>query len=232
MRPPASLPPIRGKVPSACEADKGGLWNRRGPLAGRRGRRPLRQNRKIPPSRRGGCPHPPAPEDSSTRRGGTLGRPETARWGHRALQKIKRTFGYAVGAGALTRPPQRIPPTRRGGYQPPASNRVLFTVGQVWDRPLRRSSDRFLHFRRGGTPGRPETARWGHRALQKIKRTFGYAVGAGALTRPQFYCVHTGKGGNKHSLKHKNTGGPAGPPVFYFSFCSFIIATFRTISSR
>ena len=40
----------------------------------------------------------------STRRGGTLGRPGTARWGHRALQKIKRTFGYAVGAGALTRP--------------------------------------------------------------------------------------------------------------------------------
>ena len=34
-----------------------------------------------------------------------LGRPGTARWGHRALQKIKRTFGYAVGAGALTRPP-------------------------------------------------------------------------------------------------------------------------------
>ena len=35
-----------------------------------------------------------------------LGRPGTARWGHRALQKIKRTFGYAVGAGALTRPPR------------------------------------------------------------------------------------------------------------------------------
>ena len=225
-------------------------------------------------------------------------------------------FPHLAGTGALTRPPQRIPPTRRGGYQPPVSNRVLFTVGPVWDRPLRRSSDRFLHFRRGGTPGRPETARWGHRALrkikrtfgyavgagprparrfwtyagahsvrpraarssaptaepkdspsrrggyphppasedsstrrggtlgrpetarwghralQKIKRTFGYAVGAGPCGRPQFYCVHTGKGGNKHSLKHKNTGGPAGPPVFYFSFCSFIIATFRTISSR
>ena len=141
-------------------------------------------------------------------------------------------FPHLVGAGTLTRPPQRIPPTRRGGYQPPVSNCVPFTVGPVWDRPLRRSPDRFLHFRRGGTPGRPETARWGHRALQKIKRTFGYAVGVGALTRPQFYCVHTGKGGNKHSLKHKNTGGPAGPPVFYFSFCSFIIATFRTISSR
>ena len=93
-------------------------------------------------------------------------------------------FPHLAGTGALTRPPQRIPPTRRGGYQPPVSNRVLFTVGQVWDRPLRRSPDRFLHFRRGGTPGRPETARWGHRALQKIKRTFGYAVGAGALTRP------------------------------------------------
>ena len=141
-------------------------------------------------------------------------------------------FPHLVGAGVLTRPPQRIPPTRRGGYQPPVSNRVPFTVGPVWDRPLRRSPDRFLHFRRGGTPGRPETARWGHRALQKIKRTSGYAVGAGPCGRPQFYCVHTGKGGNKHSLKHKNTGGPAGPPVFYFSFCSFIIATFRTISSR
>ena len=168
--------PFRGRWLAEGQTDEAGGQR---PPAGRRGRRPLRQNRKIPPSRRGGCPHPPASEDSSTRRGGTLGRPETARWGHRALQKIKRTFGYAVGAGALTRPPQRIPPTRRGGYQPPVSNRVLFTVGPVWDRPLRRSSDRFLHFRRGGTPGRPETARWGHRALQKIKHTFGYAVGAG-----------------------------------------------------
>ena len=186
--------PFRGRWLAEGQTDEAGGQR---PPAGRRGRRPLRQNRKIPPSRRGGCPHPPASEDSSTRRGGTLGRPETARWGHRALQKIKRTFGYAVGAGALTRPPQRIPLTRRGG-----------------------------------TPGRPETARWEHRALQKIKSTSGYAVGAGPCGRPQFYCVHTGKGGNKHSLKHKNTGGPAGPPVFYFSFCSFIIATFRTINSR
>ena len=141
--------PFRGRWLAEGQTDEAGGQR---PPACRRGRRPLRQNRKIPPSRRGGCPHPPAPEDSSTRR--------------------------------------------------------------------------------GGTPGRPETARWGHRALQKIKSTSGYAVGVGALTRPQFYCVHTEKGGNKHSLKHKNTGGPAGPPVFYFSFCSFIIATFRTISSR
>ena len=28
---PASLPPPRGKVPSGCEADEGGLWNHRGP---------------------------------------------------------------------------------------------------------------------------------------------------------------------------------------------------------
>ena len=103
-------------------------------------------------------------------------------------------FPHLVGAGAPTRPPQRIPPTRRGGYQPPVSNRVLFTVGQVWDRPLRRSPDRFLHFRRGGTPGRPGTARWGHRALQKIKRTFGYAVGAGALTRPSRAVFHSWAG--------------------------------------
>ena len=196
-----------------------------------------RPPQRIPPTRRGGYQPPvsnrvlftvgpvwdrPLRRSSDRflhfRRGGTPGRPETARWRHRALRKIKRTFGYAVGAGprparrfwtyagahsvrpraaevvgpygktgrfphlagtgALTRPPQRIPPTRRGGYQPPVSNRVLFTVGPVWDRPLRRSSDRFLHFRRGGTPGRPETARWGHRALRKIKRTFGYAVGA------------------------------------------------------
>ena len=176
--------PFRGRWLAEGQTDEAGGQR---PPAGRRGRRPLRQNRKIPPSRRGGCPHPPASEDSST---------------------------------------------RRGRYQPPVSNRVLFTVGQVWNRPLRRSSDRFLHFRRGGTPGRPETARWGHRALQKIKSTSGYTVGAGPCGRPQFYCVHTGKGGNKHSLKHKNTGGPAGPPVFYFSFCSFIIATFRTINSR
>ena len=176
--------PFRGRWLAEGQTDEAGGQR---PPACRRGRRPLRQNRKIPPSRRGGCPHPPASEDSST---------------------------------------------RRGGYQPPVSNRVLFTVGQVWDRPLRRSSDRFLHFRRGGTPDRPETARWGHRALQKIKSTFGYAVGAAPCGLPQFYCVHTGRGGNKHSLKHKNTGGPAGPPVFYFSFCSFIIATFRTINSR
>ena len=30
----------------------------------------------------------------------------------------------------------------------------------------------------GGTPGRLETARWGHRALQQIECTFGYAAGA------------------------------------------------------
>ena len=52
----------------------------------------------------------PPQRSPPTRRGGTLGRPETARWGHRALQKIKRTFGSAVGAGARPRPPQRIPP--------------------------------------------------------------------------------------------------------------------------
>ena len=96
-------------------------------------------------------------------------------------------FPHLVGAGALTRPPQRIPPTRRSGYQPPVSNRVPFTVGPVWNRPLRRSSDRFLHFRRGGTPDRPETARWGHRALQKIKRTSGYAVGAGPRPARRFW---------------------------------------------
>ena len=153
------------------------------------------------------------------------------RRGRRPLRQNRKIPPSRRGGGPHP-PASEDSSTRRGGYQPPVSNRVLFTVGQVWDRPLRRSSDRFLHFRRGGTPDRPETARWGHRALQKIKRTSGYAVGVGALTRPQFYCVHTGKGGNKHSLKHKNTGGPAGPPVFYFSFCSFIIATFRTISSR
>ena len=64
-----------GKVPSAARRMRGTVlvmratrFNRRGAHrapAGRRGRRPLRQNRKIPPSRRGGCPHPPAPEDSS-----------------------------------------------------------------------------------------------------------------------------------------------------------------------
>ena len=37
-----------------------------------------------------------------------LGRPGTARWGHRALQEIKRTFGYAVGAGVLTRPSRAV----------------------------------------------------------------------------------------------------------------------------
>ena len=127
-------------------------------------------------------------------------------------------FPHLVGAGALTRPPQRIPPTRRGRYQPPVSNRVLFTVGQVWDRPLRRSPDRFLHFRRGGTPGRPETARWGHRALQKIKSTFGYAVGAAPCGRPQFYCVHIGKGGNKHSLSTKIRAVPPDRPCFISRF--------------
>ena len=88
--------PFRGRWLAEGQTDEAGGQR---PPAGRRGRRPLRQNRKIPPSRRGGYPHPPASEDSSTRRGGTLGRPETARWGHRALQKIKSTFGYTVGAG-------------------------------------------------------------------------------------------------------------------------------------
>ena len=39
---------------------------------------------------------------------------------------------------------------------------------------------------RGGTPGRPASARWRHRALRKLKYTFGYIVGAGVLTRPPF----------------------------------------------
>ena len=44
----------------------------------------------------------------------------------------------------------------------------------------------FRFARRGGTPDRPESARWGHRALRKLKYTFGYIVGAGVLTRPPF----------------------------------------------
>ena len=52
-------------------------------------------------------------------------------------------FPHLVGAGVLTRPPQRIPPTRRGGYQPPVSNRVPFTVGPASVRPLREKYSRF-----------------------------------------------------------------------------------------
>ena len=207
--------PFRGRWLAEGQTDEAGGQR---PPAGRRGRRPLRQNRKIPPSRRGG----------------TLGRPETARWGHRALQKIKRTFGYAVGAGALTRPPQRIPPLvgaahrtarkrpdgdigpykrskapigyavgaapcgrppfldiRRGAQCAPACRRGRRPLRQNRKIPPSRRggcphppASEDSSTRRGGTLGRPETARWGHRALQKIKRTFGYAVGAGALTRP------------------------------------------------
>ena len=152
-------------------------------------------------------------------------------------------FPHLVGAGALTRPPQRIPPTRRGGYQPPVSNRVPFMVGPASVRPLRHARNGFvfckgglqtrlpfLEIRRGAQcapAGRSGTGPYG------VHRTgFCIFVGAAPCGRPQFYYIHTEKGGNKHSLKHKNTGGPAGPPVFYFSFCSFIIATFRTISSR
>ncbi len=112
--------PFRGRWLAEGQTDEAG--GQRPPACRRGDRRRLRAEPKSPPSRRGGCPHPPAPEDSST---------------------------------------------RRGGYQPPVSNRVPFTVGPVWDRPLRRSPDRSLHFRRGGTPGRPETAQRGHRALQK-----------------------------------------------------------------
>ena len=54
--------PFRGRWLAEGQTDEAGGQR---PPAGRRGRRPLRQNRKIPPSRRGGCPHPPAPEDSS-----------------------------------------------------------------------------------------------------------------------------------------------------------------------
>ena len=54
--------PFRGRWLAEGQTDEAGGQR---PPAGRRGRRPLRQNRKIPPSRRGGCPHPPASEDSS-----------------------------------------------------------------------------------------------------------------------------------------------------------------------
>ena len=46
-----------------------------------------------------------------------LGLLETARLVHRALQKIKRTFGYAVGAGALTRPPFLWTRMRRSAHK-------------------------------------------------------------------------------------------------------------------
>ena len=195
--------PFRGRWLAEGQTDEAGGQR---PPAGRRGRRPLRQNRKIPPSRRGGCPHPPAPEDSSTRRGGTPDRPETARWGHRALQKIKSTSGYSVGAGVLTRPPQRIPPTRRGGYQPPVSNRVPFMVGPASVRPLRHARNGFvfckgglqtrlpfLEIRRGAQcapAGRSGTGPYG------VHRTgFCIFVGAAPCGRPQFYYIHTEKGG-------------------------------------
>ena len=53
---------------------------------------------------------------------------------------------------------------------------------------------RFPHFVGAAHLGRPGTARWGHRALQKIKRTFGYAVGAGVLTRPSRAVFHSWAG--------------------------------------
>ena len=144
--------PFRGRWLAEGQTDEAGGQR---PPAGRRGRRPLRQNRKIPPSRRGGYPHPPASEDSSTRRGGTLGRPETARWGHRALQKIKRTFGYAVGAGVLTRPLWRWAP---------------FVGCGLPDAPFHLHAKR----RRGGPRGRP------CRILNQVSLPF---VGA-AISRP------------------------------------------------
>ena len=118
-----------------------------------------------------------------------LGRPETARWGHRALQKIKSTFGYAVGAGP--RPARRFWTYAGAHSVRPRAAEVVGPYGRTGRFPhlvgvgtLTRPPQRIPSTRRGGTLGRPETARWGHRALQKIKRTFGYAVGAGALTRP------------------------------------------------
>ena len=75
---PASLPPPRGKVPSGCEADEGGLRNHRGlcdepaqPVgaahwAARRharaglGPAPTQRQTRLRILRRGGCPHPPA----------------------------------------------------------------------------------------------------------------------------------------------------------------------------
>ena len=75
---PASLPPPRGKVPSGCEADEGGLRNHRGlcdepaqPVgaahwAARRharaglGPAPTKEQKSFRILGRGGCPHPPA----------------------------------------------------------------------------------------------------------------------------------------------------------------------------
>ena len=121
------------------------------------------------------------------------------------LQRKPTPLGFALGAafGGLLDGKFRMVRFHNCAWVCRANAFGANPGGPVWDRPLRRRETVFVIRRRGGSQ-----------------------------TRPQFYCVHTEKGGNKHSLKHKNTGGPAGPPVFYFSFCSFIIATFRTISSR
>ena len=111
-QPPASLPPLRGKVPSGCEADEGGLRNHRGP-----------------------CDEPAHPVGAAhwaaRRHAGPV-------W-DRPLRKDRRVSGYSVGAGVLTRPPIALTPwclfgfflgpqketRRRGGAPPPINETAL-----------------------------------------------------------------------------------------------------------
>ena len=66
--------------------------------------------------------------------------PPAGRRGRWPLQQNRKILLNFVGAGALTRPSQ---------------TRISFLGGPVWDRPLRRSPDRFPYFCRGGPQTRP-----------------------------------------------------------------------------
>ena len=116
---------------------------------------PTQRQTRFPILRRGGCPHPPAAGSDPPVGAAPCGRPR-AGLGPATTQRQTRSR-YSAGAGGLTRPPQRVLPLRRGGYQP------------------------------------PETARWGHRALQKSKYVFGYAAGTAPCGRPSGGC-HVGRG--------------------------------------
>ena len=122
--PVLTLGRMRGTVPVIRAVRS----NRRGGTSGPPGNGPMgasgptKDQTHLRIRRRGGCPHPPV-----SSRVPFLGGPASVR----PLQKGKRASGYAVGAGALTRPPcpaTQLEPHRNKGALKNGSSRLSHTA--------------------------------------------------------------------------------------------------------
>ena len=81
--------------------------------AGRSGTGPYAETDAFPDTPQGQVSSPARRRQRSSCRGGYQP-PETARWGHRALQKSKHVFGYAAGTAPCACPSQKICHVGRG----------------------------------------------------------------------------------------------------------------------